>query len=90
MGNRAAGAGAYTINLTNDNRLGGGNYADVYKVIKKDTQKLYAAKFLKVPLAYIDSLETPLYDLELQKLKEIDFPFVIKYQDEFKYKGASG
>jgi serine/threonine protein kinase len=90
MGNRPSKAGAYTIKLNSENRLGGGEYADVYKVIKKDTQKLYAAKFLKVPLAYIDSLEKPLYDLELQKLKEIDHPFVIKYQDEFKYKGASG
>ena len=90
MGNRAAGAGAYTIKLNSENKLGGGQYADVYKVIKKDTQKLYAAKFLKVPLAYIDSLEKPLYDLELQKLKEIDHPFVIKYEDEFEYKGASG
>jgi hypothetical protein len=41
MGNRAAkaeagavasGADAYTINLTPDNFLGGGNYADVYKI----------------------------------------------------------
>jgi serine/threonine protein kinase len=55
MGNRAAGAGAYTINLTSDNRVGGGKYADVYKVKKKDTKKLYAAKFLKVPITYIDS-----------------------------------
>jgi hypothetical protein len=38
MGNRAAGAGAYTINLISENRLGGGQYADVYKVQKKDTK----------------------------------------------------
>jgi hypothetical protein len=38
MGNRAAGAGAYKINLTSDNRLGGGTYSDVYKVQKKDTK----------------------------------------------------
>jgi serine/threonine protein kinase len=90
MGNRAAGAGAYTINLTSDNRLGGGNYADVYKVQRKDTKKLYAAKFLKVPLTYIDSLEKLGYDRELQILKITDHPFVIKYHDEFEYKGASG
>ena len=28
----ASGADAYTINLTPDNFLGGGNYADVYKI----------------------------------------------------------
>jgi hypothetical protein len=50
MGNRASGAGAYTINLTSENKLGGGNYADVYKVQKKDTKEFFAAKFLKVPL----------------------------------------
>ena len=38
MGNKAAGAGAYKINLTSENRVGGGEYADVYKVQKKDTK----------------------------------------------------
>jgi serine/threonine protein kinase len=51
MGNKAAGAGAYTINLISENRLGGGQYADVYKVQKKDTKKQYAAKFINVQLA---------------------------------------
>jgi hypothetical protein len=32
MGNTATGAGAYTINLTSENRIGGGQFADVYKV----------------------------------------------------------
>jgi hypothetical protein len=36
-GDAASGADAYTINLTDDNKLGGGNYADVYKIQKKDT-----------------------------------------------------
>jgi serine/threonine protein kinase len=90
MGNRATGAGAYTINLNSDNKLGGGQYADVYKIQKNDTKKFYAAKFLKVPLTYIDSLEKLGYDRELQILKEADHPFVIKYQDEFEYKGAAG
>ena len=47
MGNRPSKAGAYTIKLNSENRLGGGEYADVYKVIKKDTQKLYAASSSK-------------------------------------------
>ena len=33
----ASGAVAYTINLSDDNKLGGGNYADVYKIQKKDS-----------------------------------------------------
>ena len=51
MGNTVSGPGAYKIKLINDNRLGGGTHADVYKVQKKDTKQFYAAKFLKVPLA---------------------------------------
>ena len=31
----ASGADAYTINLSDENKLGGGNYADVYKIQKK-------------------------------------------------------
>jgi hypothetical protein len=30
-------ADAYTINFTNENRIGGGQYADVYKIQKKNT-----------------------------------------------------
>jgi hypothetical protein len=38
MGNKASESGAYKIKLISDNRLGGGTYADVYKVLKKDTK----------------------------------------------------
>jgi hypothetical protein len=38
MGNTATGAGAYTINLNSENKLGEGQYAVVYKVQKKDTK----------------------------------------------------
>ena len=90
MGNSASGPDAYTINLTSENRLGDGQFANVYKVQKKDTKKLYAAKLLKAPLSFIHSLEQLGYDRELQILKETDHPFVIKYQDEFEYKGSAG
>jgi hypothetical protein len=52
MGNSSSGEDAYRINLTKENWIGGGNYADVYKVQKKSTEKFYAAKFLKVPLEH--------------------------------------
>jgi RIO-like serine/threonine protein kinase len=51
MGNTASGAGGYTIKLTPDNRIGEGQYADVYKIQKKDTKEWYAAKFHKLPLS---------------------------------------
>ena len=37
MGNSSSGEGAFTINLTDDTKLGSGSYADVYKVQKKIT-----------------------------------------------------
>ncbi len=79
MGNTASGIGAYKINLIPENRIGGGQYADVYKIKKKDSKQLYAAKFLKVPLTFVNSLEKLGYDRELQILKETNHPFVIKY-----------
>ena len=32
MGNKVSGPHAYTINLIPNNRIGGGAYADVYKI----------------------------------------------------------
>jgi serine/threonine protein kinase len=80
---------AYTMNLTSDNRLGGGTYADVYRVQKKDTKKFYAAKFLRAEYSMTSEGKT-VYNREVQLLKEVDHPFVIKYQDNFEYKGAKG
>ena len=51
MGNK------YTMDLTHENRLGGGTYAEVFRVQKKDTKKFYAAKFLKPKFSIIDSFE---------------------------------
>ncbi len=67
MGLRASrtGAGAYTISLIPENKLGGGNYADVYKIQKIETELWYAAKFLKVPLSFLASLEKLSYEREL-------------------------
>ena len=79
MGNTASGIGAYKIKLIPENRIGGGQYADVYKIYKKDSKQIYAAKFLKVPLTFVNSLEKLGYDRELQILKETSHPFVIKY-----------
>ena len=69
---------AYTMNLTSENRLGGGTYADVYRVQKKDTKKLYAAKLHKAQYSK-DSVGKTVYEREVQILKEVDHPFVIKY-----------
>jgi serine/threonine protein kinase len=79
MGNSSSGEGAYNITLTDEYRIGGGNYADVYKIQHKSSEKFYAAKFLKVPLSFLSSLEKMGYDRELEILKQNNHPFVIKY-----------
>jgi hypothetical protein len=38
MGNTASGVDAYQIKLNAENRIGGGQYADVYKVQKRITK----------------------------------------------------
>jgi hypothetical protein len=85
MGNNTASASqgekAYIIKLEKANRIGGGTYADVYRIRKKDKNSniMYAAKFLKVPMEYMDNLEKKGYDVELKILKDTNHPFVIKY-----------
>jgi hypothetical protein len=56
-GTQATGAAAYTINLIPENKIGGGQYADVYKIQKEDTKEWCAAKFLKVPISFFSSLD---------------------------------
>ena len=72
MGNKQTsefGQDAYTIKFDESNLIASGNYADVYKVQKKDTKIVYAAKFIKVHLKYIDALEKLGYDRELEIIK---------------------
>jgi hypothetical protein len=57
MGNKQSGADAYKINLIPENRIGGGSYADVYKIQLKDNKEWYAAKFLKCPISFFTSLD---------------------------------
>ena len=79
MGNTTSGVSAYKMKLNDENKIGSGQYADVYRVKKKDSKQMYAVKVIKIPLKYIDSLEKLGYDRELQILKETNHPFVIKY-----------
>jgi serine/threonine protein kinase len=56
MGNNAtSGEAAYKIRLNDSNLIASGGYSDVYKVQKKDSKVYYAAKFIKIPLKYIDT-----------------------------------
>jgi hypothetical protein len=61
---KATGADAYTINLIPENRIGGGQYADVFKVQIKDSKEWCAAKLLKARLDFFDYLDKLAYDRE--------------------------
>ena len=54
---KATGADAYTINLIPENRIGGGQYADVFKVQTKDSKEWCAAKFIKAQKEDFNTLE---------------------------------
>ena len=52
-----SGEHASTINLTEENLLGSGTDADVYKILDKNSGKVCAGKFYKIPKHMMDSLE---------------------------------
>ncbi len=88
MGNKASeGELRYSIKKTEANRLGEGSYAEVFKIKSKDNKNLYAAKFFKLSLKDMDDLQKKGYESELDILQNLNHPFVIKYQEEFIYKG---
>ena len=86
MGNTATkGEKAYSIKLTDENKLGEGSYGAVYKIMTNDKKTACAAKIFKTPFKMMNALEQLGYDRELKILQEIDHPFVIKYMEEFVY-----
>ena len=86
MGNAATkGVDAYSMNLTDNNKLGEGVFGAVYKIMTKDQKTACAAKIFKIPFKIMNALGKLGYDRELKILQEIDHPFVIKYMEEFVY-----
>ena len=78
---QTSGENAYDIDLSDENLMGEGSYAKVYKIYTKDERKAYAAKILKVPLKYMDEVEKLGYERELQILRGTRHPFIIKFKD---------
>ena len=76
---------AYSMKLTEKNKLGEGAYGEVYKIMTKDKKTACAAKIFKIPFKMMSSLEHLGYDRELQVLQETSHPFVVKYMEEFVY-----
>ena len=85
MGNSAQGEKAYSIKLTEQNKLGEGTYGTVYKIKTKDKQTLCAAKIFKIPFKMMSTLEKLGYDRELKILQEATHSFVVKHMEEFVY-----
>jgi serine/threonine protein kinase len=62
MGNNVAlgGEKAYKIKLTSENELGQGSYAAVYKIKRRDTKQVFAAKrkkIFKIPYKDMSTLD---------------------------------
>ena len=86
MGNGASqGEKAYSMKLTDKNKLGEGAFGAVYKIMTKDKKTACAAKIFKIPFKMMSSLEKLGYDRELKILQEASHPFVVKYMEEFVF-----
>jgi serine/threonine protein kinase len=80
-----SGPEAYLIKLTEENKLGEGQYGTVHKIMTRDNKTACAAKIFKVPFKIMSTLEQLGYDRELQILQDTSHPFVVKYIEEFVY-----
>jgi serine/threonine protein kinase len=76
-----SGEHAYNISLVKENFIGEGTYSDVYKIYSKDQQEVYAGKFLKISPENMSPEDKLGYERELEILKSIDSPYIIKYVD---------
>ena len=86
MGNAATKADAYSMILTDTNKLGEGKYGIVYKIMTKYKNTICVAKIFKVPFVKMSHLEQIPYSREQLILQETSHPFVIKQIEEFVYK----
>jgi serine/threonine protein kinase len=59
--------------------LGEGAFANVYKITKKKTGKIYAAKFIRIPISYMDSLDELSLEREPDIMKNCNHPLIIKF-----------
>jgi len=86
QGAPATGPDAYNIDLKNrELKIGSGTFADVHKIFRKQDNKLFAAKVVKVEVEYMREIEKLGLDREMKVLQEIDYPLVMKNIDSFEY-----
>lgn len=51
------GEGAYKMELTEENKIGGSSVVDVYKIKRKDNNQVFAAKIFNTPISMLLSKE---------------------------------
>lgn len=79
MGNNAS------YDIKPENKIGKGSFAVVYKVKKRGSLELCAAKVYNVPISMMLAREQQGYERELKILRTVNHPFVIRYIEEFVY-----
>jgi serine/threonine protein kinase len=80
MGNNVAGGEkSYKIKRTDENKIGEGSFAEVYKVTKRgDKKEVFAAKIFKIQNELMCSSEQLGQERELQILRDLEHPFILK------------
>jgi serine/threonine protein kinase len=68
---------AYNIELTDENLLGEGSYAQVFKIKRKIDGLMCAAKLFKIPFDYMNANDQLSYKRESKILKQADHPFIV-------------
>ncbi len=79
------GARAYQIERAPGNKIGQGRSPSVHRIRAKDTNELYAAKFLRIPASLGNPIDESGSLRDEQSLKQIRHPFVLRFVDEFEY-----
>ena len=86
MSNAASkGEDAYSMKLTDKNKLGEGVFGAVFKIMTKDQKTACAAKIFKIPFKMMNALEKLGYDRELKIMHETSHLFVVNYMEKFVY-----
>ena len=72
--------------MNEEQKLGEGSYAQVYKIKEKKSQIIFAAKLLKMKAQCMFSQDKLSLERELEIIQKCNHPFIIKFIEEFLFK----